>query len=83
MWYSKDAKSELDYSRPIVAEGPGVLSLLMPQISKDDGYSVVGYNWFKLNEGAYQSCRFWDTPEEAVKAYTGSYTIKNVTLTVE
>ena len=79
MWYGKEKKA-LNYDLPIFAEtttGRVERYLLMPQITKSGGYVIKGYNWFKLDEGRYNSCSFFKTPSEAIDAYQGNHKIFN------
>lgn len=80
-WYSKGIKEEpkLDYSKPIFA---GNSLILMPH-RKKGSYEVIGYDWFRLDDGQFNSCVNWGTPQEAVKAYGRSYTISNGELEVK
>jgi hypothetical protein len=85
MWYNNKGVGtlgELEYSKPIAAKSlDGVVFLLLPQISRSSGYSVVGYNWFNPECGTYNSQVFWETPQEAVKNYQQmDYIIENVTV---
>lgn len=69
MWYGKN--NELDYSQPIAAVRKGVTYLLLPQIEKDD-YSIIGYNWFNIAEGEYNSATTWSKAKDAVDCYSSS-----------
>ena len=81
MWYSKDAeKPELDFNKPITAERNGEHYLLLPCPAQRI-YAINGYNWFRLKDGAWNSCSIWKTPELAIKAYSG-YNIRNVTIKI-
>jgi hypothetical protein len=81
MWY-EDNKDELDYSKPIVAvDDAGTTYLLLPQIEKGN-YKVIGYNWFNILGGRYDSYSFFLTAEEAVASRNG-YTVCNGTLSVD
>ena len=65
MWYEVyNAKKELDYSRPIIAErraaGHDDKYILLPQLDSSS-FKVIGHNWFNLNEGIYNSCICWKT----------------------
>lgn len=86
MWYKdKPIKPALDYNKPIVAVGrkSGDRYLLLPCLDgADNSYNVKGYNWFRLKDGEWNSCRYWKTPEAAVRAYR-SHDIFNVELNVE
>jgi len=80
MWYSVN-KSELDYSKPIVAENNrGDKYLLLPQINTQFERTVIvkGYNWFNIKTGNYNSCSCWASAKKAVDAYIDSYSFYNV-----
>ncbi len=79
MWYEKDKKDELDYSKPIVVEldnGIGVLLIPIIDTSKRN-FDIIGYDWFNLNEGRFQSCRHFKTPQEAVECYEKDFVVRN------
>lgn len=85
MWYaSKNDKKELNYSQPIIAELDTIGSkyLLIPHI-KEGHYGIVGFDWLNISTGEYNSCRYFETPQEAVRSYSGSYEVYNATLQVE
>lgn len=56
--------------------------LLVPQLEKNNMYNIIGYNWFNLTTGSYNSCSFYRTPQEAVDSY-GIANCKNVNITTE
>ena len=79
MWYEKEKKA-IDFDLPIFAEtitGKLERYLLMPQISKAKGYVIVGYNWFNIKEGSYNSCAFFKTPRAAMEEYESNHKIFN------
>ena len=81
MWYSQDTeKPGLDFNKPITAERDGIQYLLLPS-AKNNNYEIIGYNWFCLKSGKWNSCSTWKTPEEAIRAYSG-YNINNVTINI-
>ena len=82
MWYLKDEpKPKLDYSKPIVAKNSnGYTHLLLPYI--EDSYKILGYDWFNLDEGKFNSCVHWKTPQEAIDSYSENHTVTNAELTV-
>ncbi len=70
MWYaSKEGGISLD--GPIVAEQDSTKLLLLPQMGKETGYEIIGYNWFNLTTGKYNSCSFFKTAKEAIDSYSG------------
>ena len=80
-WY-KEKNHGLDYSKPIVAErDDGNIELLLP--GKDKGlYQIIGYDWFNLGTGEWQSCTTWSSPMEAVHNRKG-HTIYNVEIAIK
>lgn len=70
MWYEKTGLKELDYSKPIIAEDhEGTKHLLLPQIEKES-YVIVGYNWFNIDRGNYNSSVTFKTAAEAIRSYS-------------
>jgi len=70
MWYTnKHIPNQLDYTKPIIAKDVFTdKHLLLPQIDKGS-YLVIGYNWFNLSIGAYNSCVLYETAQKAVEVY--------------
>ena len=84
MWYKREEEA-LNYDLPIFAEtttGKVETYLLLPQISKSGGYSIKGYNWFRLEDGKYNSCAFFKTPREAIEGYESNHKIFNGAIVV-
>ena len=84
-WYERDAPMvEIDYSKPIAKKSvtAGTM-LLLPCLRDDSGYDIIGYNWFRLLDGHWNSCRTWKTPQAAVDAYGGTKYCFNVEIDVE
>lgn len=80
MWYqSGNNEKVIDYKKPIIAKCDGKVLMLMPQIR--DNYKVVGYNWFNINTGLYNSCCLFKTPQDAIKS-CGIETVYNVDIEV-
>lgn len=78
-WYEDKSKKRLDFSKPIIASRNDIKYLLLPQIEKGKDYDVIGYNWFNVTSGSYNSCAFFKTAEEAIKCYRNTgCTIYNV-----
>lgn len=79
-WYCKEKpEPTLDYSKPIFA---GKSMILLPH--REHGtYRVIGYDWFRLDDGDFNSCKNWATPEEAVADYSRSYHIYNGELEIK
>lgn len=87
MWYENDAKKPaLDYSKPIVAfyrdtSTPAHLLLPCMETRSDKcEYGIIGYNWFMIDSGSWNSVATWKSPEEAVDSYDDTYDIRNVDL---
>jgi len=80
-WYINEMKKALDYSKPIkaISKGLGFTYLLLPQI-EPHSYKVIGYNWFNVDSGEYNSAECWKTPEEAIKYYSADHKIINCTV---
>lgn len=91
MWY-KENGDELDYNRPIIAiaENNDIM-LLLPQIAKSDNhipglsidYDLIGYNWFNIRTGKYNSQFFWKDPENAVNSYKNKYEVRNADINIK
>lgn len=75
---------ELDYNKPICATSGETLSthILLPRM-EGKCYSTVGYDWFDITLGDWNSCAWWKTKEEAVQHYKDwNYTVRNCELKV-
>jgi hypothetical protein len=86
MWYS-DSKQppQINYEQPIVATSlvTGEKLLLLPQI-KTINFCVLGYNWFRIKTGEYNSCVCFPTVADAIEAYPPQhYRIENVQLSIQ
>jgi hypothetical protein len=42
--------------------------ILLPTIAPGN-YDIIGYNWFDIKEGKYNSCACWSTKEAAIAMY--------------
>jgi hypothetical protein len=80
MWYSDDKTIEKD--KPIFArsKSDNSLLILLPQIKEQ--YEIIGYNWFNIHTGKYNSSAFFSTVEVAFKCYS-NYTIFNGILKID
>lgn len=68
MWYQVGNKERfIDYQKPIIYKKGEQVFLLLPQIR--DSYEVVGYNWFNIHTGLYNSSCLFKTPQDAIKHY--------------
>lgn len=69
MWYEK--ANQIRKDRPIFCKNikNGNVYLLLPQIGAK--YEVIGYNWFNIKAGRYNSCTFFETVEQAIACYKG------------
>lgn len=65
-WYQDKNKRGLDKWKPIGA----VVSFDMDEIllprTEHDSYEVIGFDWFNLTMGCWNSCRCFKTVEEAI-----------------
>lgn len=79
MWYQSD--EGLDLSRPILAKGGfgNYTYMLLPQIEKGS-YDIVGYNWFNVDTGEYNSCQCFKTVKDALDSYKYNCKFKNTTI---
>lgn len=77
MWYESDKKDELDYSKPIAAFRNETEYLLIPKTAKES-YKVIGYDWFCVRTGVYNSCSFSTVKEACINYLQGGYIIENV-----
>ena len=75
MWYEED---DLNFKEPIYAKEKSGNEeyILLPQVKKGS-YVIIGYNWFNMVDGSYNSCSFFDTAQEAVNQYKITYNIYN------
>ena len=69
-WYAK--RNAIDFNRPIFTLGDaGTLEILLPvqtaNDTEDDTYTIIGYDWFNLTAGCWNSSYCWATPELAIK----------------
>lgn len=82
MWYSNSTqKKVIDYSKPIISENKGYTYLLMPQIG-EDSYCIIGYNWFCITTGTYNSCCCFATAEAACKSYSHHESVRNAEISI-
>ena len=66
MWYEKT--TALNFNKPIYAKDSNIKYILLPQIKKGNT-EIVGYNWFNMITGKYNSCCFFNTAQEAIDCY--------------
>ncbi len=78
MWYTE--KLSINLSKPILAikDSSERVELLLPQISNDHGYDLIGYNWFDLEKGEYNSKAFFPTAHDAIQARGYGFTVRNM-----
>lgn len=84
MWYASDSSIKKD--RPIFASKGNSNYVLLPQMKNNDDqlandYRCIGYNWFNIGTGEYNSCKFYSTIEKAIEVYS-TYRIFNGVLSV-
>ena len=85
-WYTETAKQQVgyskqqvDYSKPICAEGStGITYLLLPT-NYDKGYNFRGYDWFNPATGKWNSCVNHRTAEKACSGYRN---VRNCSLNI-
>ena len=67
-WYG-ETQPDLDLTKPIMNKvDSGEYELLIPQMAKDTTYDIIGYNWFLLTTGKYNSAVFYNTVQEAIRS---------------
>ncbi len=79
MWYTE--KLSVNLSKPILAiSDSSEVELLLPQISSDPrgSYDIIGYNWFDLEKGEYNSKAFFPTVQSAIQARGYGFTVRNM-----
>lgn len=83
MWYlKKNDAEELDYEKPIMAEGHEGNKLLLVPMLGNHGYTVIGYDWLNIETGEYNSCYHYRTAREAVESYK-NYKIYNIIIKIK
>lgn len=87
MWYDLKKAPVLEYNQPILSIGKNDRTeLLVPQLGdnkgEDFGYKITGYNWLNVETGAYGSCAYFSTIEEALAARDGTKFV-NASITSE
>ena len=75
-WYKeKNEEQVIDYNKPIFCIRGRDIEILLPvqvttkMVDKNMGettYEIIGYDWFNITDGHWNSCKCWHTPEEAV-----------------
>jgi len=80
MWYENGKTKTIQENKPIFAENCIGTYILLPQIG--EGYEFEGFNWFNIKTGSYDSSRFYQSMDEAVKSCSG-YDIYNGKLEVK
>ncbi len=74
----KESAPVLDYSKAIIATKKGQPSLILVSNGDAKSYNIIGYDWVKLSNGMFNSCRCWETKEFAVKDYRiMNYNVEN------
>lgn len=78
-WYERLKKEELKRDRPVIAQLDGMNFLLLPQKERGS-YKIIGYDWFNLQTGNYNSVMLFSF-EEAILTYRKmGYVIFNATV---
>lgn len=82
-WYTNTDKQELDFSKPIMATNSDKSNtyLLLPS-TEDCSYDHRGYDWFNINTGTWNSCKNWETVQEALES-GGYFNIRNCEIEVK
>ena len=72
---------QLDYNKPICSTSTEGFNtyILLPR-TREDSYTTIGYDWFNITKGEWNSCVCWKTKEEAVKCYRN---VRNCEIKVE
>lgn len=60
----------IDYNKPICSTSVDGLNtyILLPR-TREDSYTIIGYDWFNITTFQWNSCVCWKTKEEAVECY--------------
>lgn len=79
--WCKELGSELDYGKPVAATDGRMVEILMP-VKKAGSYEIIGYDWFNLTDGVWNSTICFKTPEIAVESRQSyeAYEVFNVTI---
>ena len=80
MWYEDSKIETIQEDKPIFATSCIETYVLLPQIGKD--YVFMGFNWFNMRTGTYNSCKFFQSMTEAINSYS-HYNIYNGELRVD
>lgn len=87
MWYEKNKKNELDYSKPIFAEPVTSRELnskyLLVPCKNKGSYEVIGYKWLNLITGLYL-VGLYSTPVKAINHFNaGTFDVFNAKITLD
>lgn len=70
-WYKNSEQEQIDYSKPIMSTSvDGASTFLLLPVCKEGSYKVVGYNWFNITLGQWNSCSTFKTAQEAINCYS-------------
>jgi hypothetical protein len=86
LWYSESiVKPKIDFNKPIFATNTSLTAVLMPRLENGSGYKVVGYDWFDIRSGIFNSCCCFKTAQLAIDSYLayGEYKVSNGEIAVK
>lgn len=81
MWYNNKTQITISYDKPIIAESSEGKKYLLLPVQEEGSYSVIGYDWFDIDEGRYNSCCQHKTVDDALRSYS-SYKIYNAKIEI-
>lgn len=80
-WYTETDHHGVYYNKPIIASRGDKTCLLLPHIGPRR--EPLGYDWFDLDNGRWNSSMHWDTAEQAIEAYKNRYYICNAVVSTK
>ena len=70
MWYNNKTQITISHDKPIIAETlEGKKFLLLP-VHEEGSYSFIGYDWFDIDEGRWNSSCKHKTVDDALRSYS-------------
>ncbi len=76
MWYNNKRQITISHDNPIIAETSEGKKYLLVPIHERSSYEIIGYDWFDIDEGRYNSCCQHKTVDDALRSYS-NYKIYN------
>lgn len=67
---AEEAKPKLDYNKPILTTSDSGKTVILIANCDARSYKTKGYDWLRLDDGKFNSCKLWKTKKDAVEAYT-------------